>query len=122
MPVIGLVALIVTVGKIPSSVLPGLISLGFIAVIPGVTYLVMGWWLRQKAKQQEEVVQPNLKDYGVVFVQLLPGVLLSVTGILLPEIAPDLVDVLGADYLNWLVLTLATLTSVVVVRRVRDKA
>jgi membrane protein implicated in regulation of membrane protease activity len=120
--VIGLIVLIFAVGNIPSDLWPGLFALGFIAVVPGVAYLVMGWWYQRKAKRQEEVVQPKLRDYGVIFLQLLPGVFLSAAGILISKIAPDLVDALGPDYLNWLVLALATLTSVVVVRRVRDKA
>ncbi|RNL57271.1 hypothetical protein D7003_07410 [Arthrobacter oryzae] len=121
-PLIGFIIIVATVGPLPPQLVPGMVLMGIIGFVPGATYLVLGWWYRQKAKQEEEVMRPKLKDYAVIFLQLSPGVVLSSVGILMPKLAPDLVDALGPDYLNWFLLALGTLTSVIVVRRVRDKA
>lgn len=111
-----------SVGGLPSEMIfEALIFWGFL-MIPGFVYLALGIWYYCKMRSVEEVIAPQrIKDYGPILAQLSPGVALSALGIWLGKTHPNLTAVIAPVPFDWLVLALATLVSLIVVRRTRDK-
>jgi hypothetical protein len=111
-----------SVGGLPSQMILQVGIFWFFLMIPGLVYLTLGIWYFRKMRRVEEVIAPQrLKDYGPILAQLSPGIALSALGIWLGKEYPGLTAAIHPVPFDWLVLLLATLVSLIVVRRTRDK-
>lgn len=83
----------------------GLALLAVFMVLPGLTYLGLAVFFKVQQRAARTVAVTQLREYGVILLQLLPGAVIAGVGNLIPNF-------------GWISLAIGTLVSLVVVRRI----